>query len=147
MLGQNMDAGFSPNLGDTRHTLLIVSQVRLFSESIAEAIEGNPNLTVVGLAADTGEALSALRAHPSATVLIDAAFPRGLEALRAIRDADPSTPIIVFALVETEDNIIPWVKGGATGYIPSTASIHAVSQMSTPSSAASRSVRAPSRPG
>ena len=56
-------------------------------------------------------------------VLLDAAFPNGLEALKAIRAADSSARVVVFALSETEENIVAWARAGSAGYIPTTAAL------------------------
>ena len=56
-------------------------------------------------------------------VLLDAAFPNGLEALKAVRAADLSARVVVFALSETEENIVAWARAGSAGYIPTTAAL------------------------
>ena len=56
-------------------------------------------------------------------VLLDAAFPNGLEALKAVRAADSSARVVVFALSETEENIVAWARAGSAGYIPTTAAL------------------------
>ena len=104
--------------------LLIVSQVRMLHESIAGAIEGKSRLSVVAICENLGQALSAIRERPAATVLLDASFPKGLEALLEIRVVDPSAAVVVFAISETKENVIAWAKAGAAGYIPTTTALH-----------------------
>jgi DNA-binding NarL/FixJ family response regulator len=55
--------------------------------------------------------------------LLDAAVPSGLEALDAIRAADSSARVVVFAISETEENIVAWARAGSAGYIPTTAAL------------------------
>jgi DNA-binding NarL/FixJ family response regulator len=105
-------------------SLLIVSEMRLLREGIAGAIEGKSRLSVVALCENLGQALSAIREHPAAMALLDASFPKGLEALQEIRVVDPSARAVVFAVSETEENVIAWAKAGAVGYIPTTAALH-----------------------
>jgi DNA-binding NarL/FixJ family response regulator len=88
------------------------------------ALEGNSKLSVASLCENLGQALSAIRERPTATVLLDASFPKGLEALREIRAVAPSARTVVFAVSETEENVIAWAKAGAVGYIPTTAALH-----------------------
>jgi DNA-binding NarL/FixJ family response regulator len=103
--------------------LLIVSEVRFLREGISDALKGNSKLNVAGLCDNLGQALAAVRGRSAATILLDAAFPNGLDALRQIRAADASACIVVFAVSETEENVITWAKAGAAGYIPTTAAL------------------------
>src|SRR3984957_8067002 len=82
-------------------TLLVVSEGRILREGIAESIEGNSGLSVAGSCEILTQIFTALQEYPGAMVLLDAAFPNGLEALKAIRAADSSARVVVFALSET----------------------------------------------
>lgn len=104
-------------------TLLIVSEVRLLREGIAESIEGNSAVLVAGTCEKLTQIFAALHEYPGATVLLDAAFPNGLEALKAIRTADSSARVVVFDLSETEENIVAWARAGTAGYIPRTVAL------------------------
>ncbi|HTR11763.1 MAG TPA: response regulator transcription factor [Roseiarcus sp.] len=101
-------------------SLLIVSEVRFLREGVARIIEKESQFSVVGLCENVNHALSVVRKHPAATVLLDASFSNGLEALREIRAVCPAAQVIVFAVSETQDNVIAWAKAGAAGYIPTT---------------------------
>jgi DNA-binding NarL/FixJ family response regulator len=101
--------------------LLILSEVRLLREGIAGVIEGHSGLSVGGLCELLSQVLSAVRERPGATVLLDASFPNGPEALRKIRSADALGCVVVFAVSETEENVVAWARAGAAGYIPTTA--------------------------
>jgi DNA-binding NarL/FixJ family response regulator len=103
--------------------LLIVSEVRLLREGIADVIERKSGLWVAGLCASLSDALLRIGECPWATVLLDASFPRGLDAVRTILAADPEASVVVFAVSETEENIVAWAKAGAVGYIPTTAAL------------------------
>ncbi len=107
---------------EVQQQLLVVSETRLIRESVAEAIQGSAGFKVVGLMEDLGDAIEAIRDCPGAIVLLDAAFPKGLEALREANEANLFGRIVVFNLSETEEDIVAWVKAGADGYIPNTAS-------------------------
>ena len=108
--------------------LLIVSEVRLLREGIAKSIEGNSGLLVAGTCEKLTQILAALQEYPGATVLLDAAFPNGLDALKAIRAADSSARVVVFALSETEENIVAWARAETAGYIPRTATLRELVQ-------------------
>ena len=107
---------------EVQQQLLVVSETRLIRESVAEAFQGSAGLKVIGLIEDLGDAIEAIRDCPGAIVLLDAAFPKGLEALREANEANLFGRIVVFNLSETEEDIVAWVKAGADGYIPNTAS-------------------------
>ena len=104
--------------------LLIVSEIRLLREGIAEFVKGHPALRVTALCETIDEALSAIQDNPDATVLLDGSFPQGHQAVRAIHDVSPSALVIAFAVSETEENIVAWAKAGAVGYIPASAALH-----------------------
>jgi len=104
--------------------LLVTSEGRLIREAIAAVLEGHSGLSVVGLCENVAQALAALRDKPGATVLLDASFPNGDYAIREIHVADPSAPVLVFAISETEMDTIDWATTEAAGYIPATADAH-----------------------
>jgi DNA-binding NarL/FixJ family response regulator len=109
-------------------TLLIVSEVRLLREGIAKSIEGNSGLLVVGVCEKLTQIFAALHEYPGAIVVLDAAFPNGFEALKAIRAADSSARVVVFAVSETEENIVAWARAETAGYIPRTAALRELVQ-------------------
>jgi CheY-like chemotaxis protein len=98
--------------GDGRHasTVLIVSAIRFVREGLAQALGGNSLLKVSGLSANLDEALISARELKPAVILLDANFPDGANAIRLIRAADPEPRIVVFAVAETEENIITWAE-------------------------------------
>ena len=61
-------------------------------------------------------------------MVLDAAFPNGFEALKAIRAADSSARVVVFAVSETEENIVAWARAETAGYIPRTAALRELVQ-------------------
>lgn len=56
-------------------------------------------------------------------VLIDAAFPNGIDLVGRLRNIASRVQVVVVAVRETEQNIIAWAEAGVVGYIPSTASL------------------------
>lgn len=126
MLGELLKPEYAAIDQMALHSLLILSEVRLLREGISGAIAGKSGLSVVGLCENLDQALSALCERPSALVLLDASFPKGTEALREIRNANPTARVVVFAISETEENVIAWAKAGAVGYMPTTIGLHEV---------------------
>jgi NarL family two-component system response regulator LiaR len=77
------------------------------------------DLEVVGEASDGAEAVElATRLLPE-VVLMDLVMPEldGVEATRAIRDASPSTKVIVLTSFDDDEKVFPAIKAGAAGYL------------------------------
>ncbi len=126
MLQELSEAIFSSSGFESKHHILVLSQVRLLREGIAAAIEGSRQLSVSGHCGDLLQALSAVRERNALTVVLDASFPDGVDAIREIRGVSPCTRVIVFGVAETEENVIAWAKAGAAGYIPTTVAVDEV---------------------
>ena len=107
-----------------RKLLFILSEIRLLREGVADVVMGHPELLVAGLCETLDEAASALRRHPNATVLLDGSFSGGFDAVRALLEEAPSACVVVFAVSETEENVVAWARAGAVGYIPASAALH-----------------------
>src|SRR5574337_133471 len=104
--------------GAVAKPLMILSEVRFLREGIAGAIEQGSQFFNAGLCENLKQALSIVRSHPAATVILDASFPNGLDAVREIRAVSPTAQVVVFAMSETQENVIAWAKAGAAGYVP-----------------------------
>ena len=117
--------------GDIRHssTVLIVSEIRFLREGLAEALGRDSPLAISGLAASLDEALASARELKPAIILLDASFPNGAGAIELIRAVDNEPQVVVFAVAETEENIITWAEAGAAGYIPTTAALRDLVQL------------------
>jgi two-component system, NarL family, response regulator LiaR len=76
-------------------------------------------IEVVGEAADGQEALEAAQRLEPDVALMDLVMPRldGIHAIRAIREASPSTRVIVLTSFVDEDRMLPAVRAGAAGYL------------------------------
>jgi DNA-binding NarL/FixJ family response regulator len=103
--------------------LLIVSDVRLFSEGLTEALGRSPLLSTVDHCANWPEALAKLPACRPDIVLIDASIPDGLGLVYNIRQIAPEVLLVVLALTDTVESVISWVEAGVSGYIPKTAGL------------------------
>ena len=99
--------------------IAVVSSVRFLREALAEILERDPLVSVVGVCSDLIEVV-ALQAD---VVLVDATIPEGPSTLRRALDIAPQMRIVAFAVRETEDDIVAWAEAGVIGYIPSTAAL------------------------
>jgi DNA-binding NarL/FixJ family response regulator len=103
--------------------ILILSQIRFLRESLAEALQRDPLLSIAGLCADLADALLLLKQIEPDIVLLDAAFPNGTTVIRPIAALSPRAKVVVFAVTETEEHVVSWAEAGAAGYIPASAAL------------------------
>jgi two-component system, NarL family, nitrate/nitrite response regulator NarL len=122
MVAHLAEAGSPGNSdGCERHPLLlIVSEIRLFSEGLAEALGRHSPLSVVGHCMAAREALAKLADLPLDIVLLDASMPGGLALVGQARKLAPKVSVVVLALNETTETVVAWGEAGAAGYIPKT---------------------------
>jgi two-component system nitrate/nitrite response regulator NarL len=103
---------------------LIVSEVRFLRESLSEILARAPGIHVRGQSATLSHALVAGEMLRPEIVLLDAAFPCGIQAATQLSVAMPQASVVVLAVVETEANVLAWAEAGVAGYIPNTASVN-----------------------
>ena len=103
--------------------IAVVSGVRFLREALAESLERDPLVSVIGQCTDLIEAVALHPILQPDVVLVDATIPEGPNALRRALDIAPDMRIVTFAVRETEDDIIAWAEAGVIGYIPSTAAL------------------------
>jgi two-component system, NarL family, nitrate/nitrite response regulator NarL len=114
----------TPFAPDTRGLrIVVVSEVRFVREGLSEILERDPSVSVVGLSADLAEVAASSAALRPDIVLLDAAYPKGAAAVKQTRDVIPDLRIVVFAVRETEEDILAWAEAGAIGYVPNTAAV------------------------
>jgi two-component system, NarL family, nitrate/nitrite response regulator NarL len=103
--------------------VLIVAAVRLYREGMSSCLDKRDELTVIGTAATCEAALDRAAALAPDIVLIDTATDRGVELVRALRDATPPVKTVLFAVENDDGAIIACAEAGAAGYLPSDASL------------------------
>ena len=86
---------------------------------IRDLLETEPELEVVGEAADGREAVAGVEAVDPDVILIDLVMPGmdGIEAIRQIKAARPESRILVLTSFATDDKVFPAIKAGALGYL------------------------------
>ena len=103
--------------------LLVVSEVRLFSEGLAEVFGRSSALSAVSHCSTLSEAIAALPTLKPDIVLLDASIQDGFYFVRRVHQIAPHMLRVVLALTETAENVIAWAEAGVEGYIPKTASL------------------------
>jgi two-component system nitrate/nitrite response regulator NarL len=100
--------------------VMLVWGVRFTAESLAEMLERDPSVSIVGLCADLSEAVALSAALQADIVLLDGRIADGTAELKRALEVAPGMRVVVSAVRETEDDVVAWAEAGAIGYIPRT---------------------------
>jgi DNA-binding NarL/FixJ family response regulator len=100
--------------------ILLVWGVRFTAESLAEMLQRDPSILIVGLCTDLSEAVALGATSQADLILFDARIADGTAALRRALDVAPGMRVVVSAVRETENDVVAWAEAGAIGYIPRT---------------------------
>jgi DNA-binding NarL/FixJ family response regulator len=103
--------------------ILVVWAVRFTRESLAEILERDPLVAVVGQCATLSEAVALSSSLKADVILLDGRIPDGPATVRRVLDIAPDLRIIACSVRETEEDIVAWAEAGVIGYIPRTAAL------------------------
>ncbi|MGH9055788.1 MAG: response regulator [Acidimicrobiales bacterium] len=108
--------------------VLIADDQVLFRRGLEAVLGTEDGIEVVGEADDGVEAVARAEELAPDVVLMDVRMPRlgGIEAARRIRDALPSTRILMLTVSDEEDDLYEAVKAGANGYLLKEVSVEEV---------------------
>jgi len=104
-----------------RLRIVIVSEVRFRREILAEFLERDASVVVVGLCADLAEVVALSPPLQADVVLVDAELRDGVAAAKRTRQIKPDIRLIAYAVRETKEDVIAWAEAGVIGYVPNTA--------------------------
>lgn len=97
--------------------LLLVIGIRFYRDGLVTTLQRNGNITVVGTATDSQDALTqVLRLEPD-VVLLDAGIDGSRELARALYRSVPGCKVVVAAIKETADVVIEWAEVGIAGFV------------------------------
>jgi len=104
---------------DERIRILLVDDHALIRVGMRSIIEREPDMDIVGEAADPRSALEAALETSPDIILMDLSLPApgGIEATQRIKRELPSCGIIVLAADEDEDALFEAIKAGAAAFI------------------------------
>jgi DNA-binding NarL/FixJ family response regulator len=102
---------------------LIVSDVRLYREGLAELIARSPKVEVVGSARDRKAALACAREQRPSLVLADMGMAQAREVIRTLVESLPAVKVVALAVSEEETHLIACAEAGVSGYVSREASL------------------------
>lgn len=106
-------------MSDTETCLevLVVADIRLYREGLAQVLDGASGLTVVGIAAHKDAAISQVNSLRPDIVLLDMAMPQSLGTVRAITGNPDPPKVVALAVPEIEQDVIACVEAGVSAYV------------------------------
>jgi len=103
----------------SKQEILLAEDHTILREGIKALLSGNPDLVIVGEAADGREAIQRSQELQPQVILMDLSMPNinGTEAIRAIKQRNPAIKIIVLTVHKSEEYVRATLEAGADGYV------------------------------
>ena len=97
---------------------LLIDDHPLFRKGLAELLEHDGRVHVVGIAASPAEARPLLRERPH-VIVMDLHMPGGdgAEAIRALRAEGVEVPVVALTVSDAEEDMARTLRAGARGYL------------------------------
>jgi DNA-binding NarL/FixJ family response regulator len=114
--------------------VLVVDDEELVRTGLRMSLEAEPDLEVVGTAADGAEAVTAVAEHAPDVVLMDIRMPRvdGLEAVRRLLRSEPpaTCKVVILTTFDLDEHVYEALSAGASGFLlkdaPAGQLVHAI---------------------
>lgn len=99
--------------------ILVVDDHTLFRRGLTALLARDPRLSVIGDAADAGQALRKAQELQPDLILLDNHLPgvNGVDALPGLMEAAPGARILMLTVSEDENDLAAALRGGASGYL------------------------------
>lgn len=99
--------------------VLLVDDQALFREGLRQLLSVQPDLEVVGEAANGEEAVRSVKTLQPRVVLMDLRMPvlGGVEATRRLHQLDPQCRVIVLTTFDDDEEVFEALRAGAAGYL------------------------------
>lgn len=100
-------------------TIVLADDHQVVRQGVRALLESEPDLEVVGEAANGEEAAALARKLKPGVLVLDLMMPgmSGVEVARAVSRSCPKTHIVVLSMYATEAYVTEAFKNGATGYV------------------------------
>lgn len=101
------------------NTVLIVDDHPLFRRGVAQLLAMDPEIQVVGEAADKAGALDMARRHEPDLILLDLNLraESGIDILSELKEEDASRRIVMLTVSDAPDDLMQAIRTGADGYL------------------------------
>lgn len=113
------------NLGRSRRARIVVADDHVLTRAGLRAVlADDPEFELIGEAINGGEAVTLSRTLRPDLVLMDVRMPDmdGLQATRIVKQANPTTAVLILTMFEDTELLLEAVKAGAAGYVLKNAS-------------------------
>ena len=102
-----------------KHTILAIDDHPLFRKGVADLIAMDDSLVLVGEAANGQDGLARAKALNPELILLDINMKgmSGLETLKAIKQADVDSLILMLTVSDSEEDVLTALRIGADGYL------------------------------
>ncbi|MDZ5663815.1 response regulator transcription factor [Nocardioides sp. zg-1308] len=100
-------------------TVLLVDDHELIRQGLARAFERDEEMSVIGQAGSVSEGVSVWRDLQPDVVVTDLQMPdgHGLDVVRAIRETDTTTGVVVLTMHAGDDQIFAAMEAGASAFV------------------------------
>jgi DNA-binding NarL/FixJ family response regulator len=111
--------GATDRSGDQSLRVLIVDDHALFRRGLQMVLKQEPDIEVVGEAADGHEAVGKAQELMPDVILMDVRMPKrsGIEATEKIKELLPHVKILMLTISDEEADLYEAIKAGASGYL------------------------------
>lgn len=106
--------------------IVIVGEIRLYRDGLAEFLGRTAGFEVVGCASDRLEAFDLLRTHYPDIILLDMATQGSHDAVRVMKELAPQAPVIALGVPSAEGEVLRCAEAGVAGYVSRDATLDAL---------------------
>jgi DNA-binding NarL/FixJ family response regulator len=105
--------------GDAPLRVIVADDHPVFRQGIHAALAAEPDIEVVGEAADGNAVIAEAARHDPDVILMDIRMPgvNGIEATRRILEHRPEVRVLVLTMFEDDASVFDAIRAGARGYL------------------------------
>jgi two-component system nitrate/nitrite response regulator NarL len=104
-------------------SVLIVSEVRLHREGLAELLARRDSLRIIGTAAQAEDALLKACELSPEVVVLDQMLPESLPFSRTLGEVRPDIRVVALGVPDSEESVLAFAEAGVAGYVPREGSV------------------------